>query len=88
MRRGNLNASKAGMLYEPGNYLDGLGLYLQVTNGAQEDITNRSWLFRFTSPETHKERSMGLGPIEKVSLAEAREARDAAATLIRQGLTQ
>src|ERR1700730_18480911 len=82
MRRGNLNQSKAGSALKPGNYLDRLGLYVQVSNGA-EDVTNRSWLFRFTSPETHRERSMGLGPIDKVSLAQAREA---AAILVRQGL--
>lgn len=50
-----------------GMHGDGGGLWLQVRRG------NRSWLFRYTSPATHRERLMGLGSVDVVGLAEARE---------------
>jgi integrase len=52
----------------PGVHPDGGGLYLQVTE------RGRSWLFRFTSPVSGRDRWMGLGPVTTVSLAEARQA--------------
>lgn len=49
-----------------GRYPDGGGLYLQITpTGA------RSWIFRYRV--AGRERQMGLGPLEFVSLADARE---------------
>jgi integrase len=63
-------------------YADGGGLYLQVKAGADGRI-NKSWLFRYAIPETaisangierQKERQMGLGSVDTISLAEAREA--------------
>jgi len=48
-----------------GRYPDGGGLYLQITpTGA------RSWIFRYRV--AGRERQMGLGPLEFVSLADAR----------------
>lgn len=44
------------------------GLYLQVTKRG-----TKSWLFRYKSPLTSKQREMGLGPLSLVSLAAARE---------------
>jgi integrase len=44
------------------------GLYLQVAKGG-----TKSWLFRFKSPVTSKQREMGLGPLSVVPLAQARE---------------
>ena len=44
------------------------GLYLQVASGG-----SKSWLFRYKSPTTAKQREMGLGPLSLVSLAKARE---------------
>jgi integrase len=44
------------------------GLYLQVASGG-----TKSWLFRYKSPITAKQREMGLGPLSLVSLAQARE---------------
>lgn len=52
---------------EPGRYADGGGLYLQVS-----PAKTKSWLFRFML--TGRAREMGLGPVDIVSLAEAREA--------------
>ncbi|MDA9164762.1 tyrosine-type recombinase/integrase [Alphaproteobacteria bacterium] len=44
------------------------GLYLQVS------ITGtKSWIFRYKSPVTQKQREMGLGSLNIVSLAKARE---------------
>jgi integrase len=58
---------------------DGDGLRLDVDRNG-----NKSWVFRFTSPVTSKERFMGLGPARDVSLAQAREAAAEARALIRQ----
>jgi hypothetical protein len=52
---------------------DGDGLRLDVDKNG-----NASWLFRFKSPVTGKERFMGLGPLRDVGLADAREAKGAA----------
>lgn len=50
-----------------GCHADGGNLYLLVRGNA------RSWVFRYTSPEYNKRRNMGLGSLEAVSLARARE---------------
>ncbi len=50
----------------PGYYLDGHGLYLQVTEKGA-----RSWIFRYTKDK--KTREMGLGSVDAFSLAQARE---------------
>ncbi|MBT7956789.1 MAG: tyrosine-type recombinase/integrase [Rhodospirillaceae bacterium] len=50
-----------------GWHADGGNLYLLVRG------TARSWVFRYTSPEENKRRNMGLGSLEAVSLARARE---------------
>lgn len=66
-----LTGRKIDSLRKPGWYGDGGGLWLQVgpTGG-------KSWLFRYT--RSGRARAMGLGPLDLVSLAEAREkARDA-----------
>jgi integrase len=49
---------------------DGGGLYLQCTAGAAGSV-RRSWLYRFAAKG--RERQMGLGSAETVSLADARE---------------
>jgi hypothetical protein len=51
-------------------YADGGGLYLQVTPGS--GATSKSWIYRYASA-TGKERFMGLGSLDTVALAEARE---------------
>jgi Arm DNA-binding domain len=66
---------------KPGDKLtDGGGLRLDVDKNA-----NKSWVFRFTSPVTGRERFMGLGPIADVALAQARDAAQEARALIREG---
>jgi integrase len=65
---------------KPGDKLsDGGGLRLDA-----DARGGCSWVFRFKSPVTGKERYMGLGPASDVSLKEAREAAQAARKLIRE----
>jgi integrase len=51
-----------------GYHLCAPNLYLQVARGG-----TKSWLFRFKSPVTAKQREMGLGPLDLVPLAHARQ---------------
>ena len=50
----------------PGYYFDGAGLYLQVS-----PTKSKSWILRYT--RFQKTREMGLGSLQAVSLAEARD---------------
>ena len=50
----------------PGHYADGGGLYMQIA-----DSGARSWVFRFKLNK--RVREMGLGPLSRVSLGEARK---------------
>jgi integrase len=64
---------------KPGDKLgDGGGLRLDVDSNG-----NKSWVFRFTSPVTGRERFMGLGPLRDVTLAQARDLAGDARALIR-----
>jgi integrase len=67
---------------QPGRYRDGSGevkgLHLQV-----ESKTNVSWLLRYQ--QDGKERWMGLGPLETVSLKQAREKAVAARQQLKNG---
>jgi integrase len=74
-----LNTLALRRLTNPGLYGDGGGLYVQVRGPYA-----RSWIFRFKrNGTTHL---MGLGPLDLVTLAEAREAALAARKLVRQGI--
>jgi hypothetical protein len=50
---------------------DGGNLYLQVTAGTKDNSVSRSWLFRYELDG--RRHDMGLGSVQTVSLAEARE---------------
>lgn len=65
-------------------HCDGGGLYLQVSIGA---AGNRclSWIFRYTL-SGQKARDMGLGSVNDVSLAEAREMARGYRKLVKQGI--
>src|SRR5262245_13809495 len=65
-------------LVTPGRYADGNGLYLQVRGPER-----RSWIFRYV--RHGRARWMGLGSLEEVSLAEARQGADSARRLLRDG---
>jgi len=62
-----------------GYYADGNGLYLQVT-----PTGGKSWSYRYMI--AGRRREMGLGSLLDVSLAEAREGRDAARKLAKSGV--
>lgn len=62
----------------PGYLGDGGGLYLQVSAGG-----TKSWIFRFTL--NGRSREMGLGPLQDVSLAEARAKAQEARKLLLDG---
>ena len=64
---GNLTAIKVRNLKEPGRYLDGDGLMLDLTGQGKG-----SWLLRIQI--AGKRRDIGLGSLQHISLAEAREA--------------
>jgi integrase len=80
-RTGNewLNAAKVKNEKRIGLHADGRNLYLQVAKAeSAAGRINKSWIFRFRSPETGKSRDMGLGAVADISLAKARELAAAA----------
>lgn len=66
-------------LKEPRYYADGNGLYFVIEEGG-----SKRWAFIFQLRK--RRREMGLGSLADTSLAEAREKRDDARNLIRQGI--
>lgn len=67
---------------KPGDKLaDGDGLRLDVDKSG-----NASWIFRFKSPVTGRERFMGLGPLRDVDLRKARESAGTARALMRNSI--
>lgn len=67
-------AARAG----PGEYGDGLGLYLRVSTAL-----SRYWFFRFQT--RGKRHEMGLGNLVDVPLAEARQKALEARQLVKSG---
>ncbi|HDR9868711.1 TPA: site-specific integrase [Burkholderia cenocepacia] len=61
-----LSALRVAKAVNPGHYSDGGGLYMQIA-----DSGARSWVFRFKLDG--RVREMGLGPLSRVSLGEARK---------------
>jgi integrase len=61
-----LSALRIAKEMVPGHYADGGGLYMQIA-----DSGARSWVFRFR--QNGRLREMGLGPLSRVSLGEARK---------------
>ena len=74
-----LNARRVATVQEPGLHADGNGLYLNVT-----ETGAKSWrlIFSFRG----KRRELGLGPVNALSLAEAREKATEARRLRNQGV--
>lgn len=60
-----LSALGVSKTSKPGYYGDGAGLWLQVSQSG-----SKSWIFRFT--RSGKQREMGLGSLNTITLAEAR----------------
>jgi integrase len=63
---------------------DGGGLYAQVTLGKEGNV-RRSWIFRYQLSKDHPVHDMGLGPIDDLDLATARELARKYRSLIREG---
>lgn len=81
-----LSAKRVDSIREKGRYADGGGLWLQATPRKDGEGVTKSWLFRFTSPKNGKQRQYGLGPLNAVSLADARDAAQQARTLVQAGI--
>ena len=62
------SAKSVESINDPGYHRCGDGLYLQVSKQR-----TKSWLYRYKSPTTKKQREMGLGSFKFIGLAEARE---------------
>jgi integrase len=67
-----VKTAKAGM------HPDGGGLYLRVTDGRPGDdespVLKRYWVFRYRQRGTRKDRQLGIGPLDTVTLPAARTA--------------
>jgi hypothetical protein len=77
MARATINrlSDRKAKTAKPGMHADGGGLYLRVTAGAN-GVVSRYWLFRYADRRTSKDRQLGIGPLDTVSLTQARsEAR-------------
>jgi integrase len=74
-----LTAKSVEKIKEPGYHLDGDGLYLQVSKSR-----TKSWVFIYTLNGRTPE--MGLGAFPAVALVGAREKRNAARTLLADGI--
>jgi len=61
-----LTVAKVNAITKPGQYADGLGLYLQVAAGG-----SKTWMFRYM--RNGKARKMSLGSIHVVPLKDARQ---------------
>jgi len=74
-----LTPKTVAALRKTGNYSDGGGLYLQVSK-----YGTKNWIFRFTLHG--RKREMGLGPLNTITLAEARQAALEYRKLLREGI--
>lgn len=74
-----LSALVVKKLHEPGNYLDGGGLRLQIAKGG-----SKSWLFRYQLGG--KVREMGLGGYPTITLLDARQKALDARKLLVEGI--
>jgi integrase len=78
MSRWKLTTLEVKHANKTGRYADGGGLYLQVSpNGS------RSWILRYRL--NGRRRHLGLGPLQRVALAEARVLASAAQQTLREG---
>jgi integrase len=74
-----LSAVQVKSLKKKGLHADGGGLYLRISDGG-----TKGWMFRFSL--NRRARQMGLGPIQTVSLAEARIEAEQCRKLLRDGI--
>ncbi|WP_018440980.1 tyrosine-type recombinase/integrase [Trinickia symbiotica] len=74
-----LSALRVAREVDPGYYVDGGGLCLQISASG-----SRSWIFRYML--ARRSREMGLGPLSSVSLAEARAEAARCRKLLSEGI--
>ena len=74
-----LTPLKVKSLHEKGDYADGGGLYLTVS-----DSGAKSWIFRYSNQG--RRREMGLGSVTKVGLADARKLAERASSALALGI--
>ena len=79
MRTGKLTALAVKKATKPGRYGDGGNLYLNVRENG-----SKAWVVRYALPG-RKARDMGLGSLEDLTLADAREKARQARALLREG---
>jgi hypothetical protein len=82
-RNGKLTVKMIAQLTEKGRYGDGRGLYLQIVP-SKTGKPIRSWIFRYQRGAT--EKVMGFGPLDDVSLEQARELAHRQRELLRKGI--
>jgi integrase len=70
--RNKLTVASVKALTTPGRHADGAGLYLQVTKHAIMGNVRKSWVVRYRAANG-KIREMGVGSVEDVTLADARD---------------
>lgn len=74
-----LTAVQIKSLSKKGMHADGGGLYLRISSGG-----TKAWMFRYSLNK--KARHMGLGPLQTISLAEARIEAEQCRKLVREGI--
>jgi integrase len=82
--RNKLTAATVRSTIRTGRHADGAGLYLQVTRHPVLGNIRKSWLVRYRA-DTGKIREIGIGSIEDVSLADAREKAAQVRQRVREG---
>lgn len=83
--RNKLSAATVRSTTRPGRHADGAGLYLQVTRHPVHGNIRKSWLVRYRS-DTGRMREIGIGSLEDVTLADAREAAARVRLKAREGV--
>jgi integrase len=92
-----MTTERAKALTEPRSHRDSgrgaaVGLFLQIkrsASAAKDDPKKppaKSWIYRFVSPTRQIPRWMGLGPLNLIGVAEARDLAVAARKLVKAGL--
>lgn len=79
----DLTSMQVRALREPGQHRVARCLYVQCTARADGEGVTRSWLLRYVSPDTGKPAVMGLGSLDDVSLATARQIASEAREMIK-----
>src|SRR3712207_1233453 len=83
MGKGGLSVAQVRAIRKPGRHAVGGGVVLQLRE-ARPGEWSRSWIVRYRIGG--RQREMGLGAFEDITLAEARQAAQEARKLLRNGV--